>query len=91
MDRYVGVYWGVLSGEPPVYDGASIVALAFERGDLPSQLSSSSFLTCRIAALQAFTPGMYNTALGGYSKAHHSAHHSRSHELRHGNPKRQDW
>ena len=28
---------GVLSGEPPVYDGASIVALAFERGDLPSQ------------------------------------------------------
>ncbi len=26
-----------LSGEPPVDDGASIVALAFERGDLPSQ------------------------------------------------------
>ena len=26
-----------LGGEPPVYDGASIVALAFERGDLPSQ------------------------------------------------------
>ena len=28
---------GVLSGEPPVYDGASIVALAFERGNLPPQ------------------------------------------------------
>ena len=25
---------GVLSGEPPVDDGAGIVALAFERGDL---------------------------------------------------------
>ena len=29
---------GVLSGEPPVDDGASIVALAFERGNpLPQQ------------------------------------------------------
>ena len=28
---------GVLSGEPPVYDGASVVALAFERGDLLPQ------------------------------------------------------
>ena len=28
---------GVLSGEPPVYDGASIVALAFEGGDLLPQ------------------------------------------------------
>ena len=28
---------GVLGGEPPVYDGASIVALAFERRNLPSQ------------------------------------------------------
>ena len=28
---------GVLRGEPPVYDGASIVALAFERGDLLPQ------------------------------------------------------
>ena len=28
---------GVLGGEPPVDDGASLVALAFERGDLPSQ------------------------------------------------------
>ena len=28
---------GVLSGEPPVYDGASIVALAFERGNLLPQ------------------------------------------------------
>ena len=28
---------GVLSGEPPVYDGASIVALAFERRDLLPQ------------------------------------------------------
>ena len=28
---------GVPGGEPPVYDGASIVALAFERGDLPFQ------------------------------------------------------
>ena len=27
----------VPGGEPPVYDGASIVALAFERCDLPSQ------------------------------------------------------
>ena len=28
---------GVLSGEPPVYDGASIVALAFEGGNLLPQ------------------------------------------------------
>ena len=28
---------GVLSGEPPVYDGASIVALTFERGNLLPQ------------------------------------------------------
>ena len=28
---------GVLRGEPPVYDGASIVALAFECGDLLPQ------------------------------------------------------
>ena len=28
---------GVLGGEPPVYDGASIVALSFERRNLPSQ------------------------------------------------------
>ena len=35
---------GVLSGEPPVNDGASIVALAFERGDLPSQRNSSDLV-----------------------------------------------
>ena len=28
---------GVLSGEPPIYDGASIVALAFERDNLLPQ------------------------------------------------------
>ena len=28
---------GVLGGEPPVYDGANIVALAFKRRNLPSQ------------------------------------------------------
>ena len=28
---------GVMGGEPPVYDGGGLVALAFERRDLPSQ------------------------------------------------------
>ena len=44
---------GVMGGEPPVYDGGGLVALAFERRDLPSQQ--------RFIAIRRFRHCLLNT------------------------------